>query len=638
MRYAIMFFFLMFFSHNSFSQQNSIQKIIVKLKKEKSFDNSSLKDLFNKNNFKKHSPLIPVNINLPQSINSLDLISNLYFLEFESLFSSDIIIKELQETELFEYVEKDEIGMGGGVQIVTPNDTYFNRQWGFNNNGTFDAQSITDADVDLVESWGITTGNTNTIVCILDGGINLSHPEFSGRLWVNTLEIANNNIDDDSNGYIDDVNGWDWAYNDKDPSDDYGHGTNVAGILGANSNNNIGYAGVNWNCKLMVGKILDNTNSGFYSWWISGIYYAVSKGAKVINMSVGGSGFSQAMKDACDFAYNNNVTILACMMNTNNNTTYYPAGYSSTIAIGATTTNDYRAMPFPWSSTSGSNYGLHIDVVAPGNFIYGLSHNSNTNYNSYWSGTSQATPLVAGIVSLMYGLKPNLTVASVRSILRNTAQDLVGKPTEDVPGFDQYMGYGRVNAMSALSSPLLPLKLGLLSGRIYDEKVSLSWQTYSEENIEQFVIEYSENSYQWNVLGSVNSKGNSQNNQNYSFTATLPVSGILYFRLKVIETDRTRSFSNICKLSSTSNTLITIKSNQVTNSIIIKTNLPRTERLKYQINSLNGNVLLKENKIFDKGTSYTEIKIKSFAAGIYVLIVMNERGEILFSNKFLKHN
>ena len=297
--------------------------------------------------------------------------------------------------------------------------------------------------------WDIEQGDQSIIVAILDYGIKLDHPEFSGRLWTNPNETLNG-IDDDNNGYIDDINGWDFANNDDDPTDDHGHGTNVTGIIGANSNNNLGYSGIDWNCKLMIGKILDENNSGYYSWWTDAIYYAVDNGAKVINMSVGGSGFSSSMKDAIDYAYNNGVTVVACMMNENNNTIFYPAGYQNTIAVGATNPNDERSAPFFWSTTSGSNYGNHIDVVAPGNYIYGLNYQSDTNYNFYWGGTSQAAPLVTGLSSLLLAQDTDKTPDDIRSIIRNTAEDQVGNVSEDISGFDIYYGYGRINAYQAL--------------------------------------------------------------------------------------------------------------------------------------------------------------------------------------------
>lgn len=376
-----------------------------------------------------------------------------YILNFESNHEINDLIEQYKNTNLFEYVEADFIGLGGGKKAAlefVPDDTYFSRQYGLYNDGTFSLSPATiDADIDMELGWDIEQGDQSIIVAVLDSGIKLEHPEFSGRIWTNTNETLNG-IDDDNNGYIDDINGWDFANNDNDPTDDHGHGTNVTGIIGANSNNNLGYSGVDWNCKLMIGKILNENNTGYYSWWTDAIYYAVDNGANVINMSVGGSGFSNSMKDAIDYAYDNGVIVVACMMNENNNTTFYPAGYQNTIAVGATNPNDERSAPFFWSATSGSNYGNHIDVVAPGNYIYGLNHQSNTNYNSYWGGTSQATPLVAGLSSLLLAQDPDQTPDDIRSIIRNTAEDQVGNLSEDIPGFDIYYGYGRINTYQAL--------------------------------------------------------------------------------------------------------------------------------------------------------------------------------------------
>lgn len=398
-------------------------------------------------------------LNEKEEIQSIELTGNkrladTYLLHFKNKKDILELVDVYFKTGLFEYVEPNFIGQGGGRQGFFqsfPDDTYFNHQYGLYNDGSFtNSPAVDDADIDMEMAWDIEQGDSSIIVAILDSGTKLDHPEFDGRIWTNANESPDG-TDSDNNGFIDDNIGWDFAYNDNLPADDYGHGTNVTGIIGANGNNTLGYAGVDWNCKLMICKILDIDNYGLYSWWANAIYYAVDNGADVINMSVGGSGFSNTLKAAIDYAYDNGVTVVACMMNYNNNVTYYPAGFLNTIAVGSTDANDQRSAPFFWDPASGSNYGLHIDVVAPGNYIYGLRYNSDTNYNSYWGGTSQATPLVSGLSALLLAQNNSRTPDDIREIIQNTAEDQIGAVSEDVMGFDPYYGYGRLNAYNALN-------------------------------------------------------------------------------------------------------------------------------------------------------------------------------------------
>jgi thermitase len=377
---------------------------------------------------------------------------HIYIIQFPQGTNIQQVIDEYYKTGEIEYAEPDNKGSGGGTQGNAPNDQYYSKQWGLKNDGTFSlSNSIAGADIDIENAWDIEQGDSTIIVGIIDSGTKLDHPEFEGRIWTNHNEIPNNSIDDDNNGYVDDVKGWDFANTDNNPTDDHGHGTNVSGIIGANVNNSIGYAGVDRNCKLMILKGIDNNNSGLYSWWSEAIYYAVDNGAKVLNMSLGGVTTSITLQNAINYALDNNVVVVVCMMNTNSNTVYYPAGFSGVIAVGSTNSDDTRSSPFFWSSTSGSNYGSHISVVAPGNYIYGLSHQSNTIYGSYWGGTSQATPHVAGLASLLLAQDISRTPAQIKSIIETTAKDQVGNPSEDTPGWDQYFGYGRINAFNALS-------------------------------------------------------------------------------------------------------------------------------------------------------------------------------------------
>ncbi|RZM18003.1 MAG: hypothetical protein EOO88_41875, partial [Pedobacter sp.] len=291
---------------------------------------------------------------------------------------TESVIREYSQSGMVEYAEPDYQGGGGGVQSGVNDPLYF-RQWGLKNDGSFNmSPAVAGADIDMENAWDIEQGSADVIVAVMDSGVNLSHPEFSGRLWINTSEIVNNGIDDDGNGYIDDVFGWDYANEQNIPIDDHGHGTNVAGIIAANGNNGTGYTGVDRNCKIMVLKGLDSNNFGSYSWWVEAIFYAADNGADVINLSVGGSSFSAALQGAVNYALSNGVVVVACMMNTETSAPYYPAKYANVIAVGSTNPDDTRSSPFFWGSASGSNFGSHISVIAPGNFIYSLAHNSNT--------------------------------------------------------------------------------------------------------------------------------------------------------------------------------------------------------------------------------------------------------------------
>lgn len=349
-------------------------------------------------------------------------------------------------------VSLDAMGQGGGDRSFVPDDPHYDKQWGLKNDGTFAlSPAVAGADIDMESAWEIEQGSPDVTVAIIDSGVRMQHPDWDDRLWTNTDEIAGNSIDDDGNGFIDDWRGWDFANNDNDPSDDQGHGTNVTTVVAASGNNALGFTGVDLNCKAMVLKALNSANQGWYSWWIDAMYYAIANGADVISMSMGGTDASPEMQDAVDYAVANGVLVVACMMNTNSNTPYFPAALNGVMAVGATEPNDSRAVPFNWSPTSGSNFGSHISVCAPGAYIYGFSHANDVAYTVYWSGTSQATPHVSALAALLKSQQPSRTPAEIRSIIESTAEDQVGDPLEDTPGWDQYHGHGRINAFQALA-------------------------------------------------------------------------------------------------------------------------------------------------------------------------------------------
>jgi thermitase len=369
------------------------------------------------------------------------------------------VLAEWKANDLVAYVEQDAVGYAAensvrasvGVEDF-PDDPYFDRQWSLNNDGSFRSWAKVDADVDMPEAWEVTQGSEGTTVAILDSGVRPGHAELTGRLWVNADEVADNGLDDDGNGYIDDINGWNMVEESPNVRDEIGHGTHVAGIIGASGNNGLGYAGVDWHCKLMVLKVLRNDHSGLYSWWAKAIHYAVDNGADIINMSLGGTTELQTLADAVQYAYDHHVLVVASMQNFNNDEIYYPAGHPLTLAVGSSDPDDRRSTALAGLQEYGSNYGDHIDVVAPGNFIYGLSHVSDTDYGTQMSGTSQAAPLVTGIAALVWGHEPGLTLEALVQRLTGSAEDGVGDPLEDTPGWDRYYGYGRVNAYRALTN------------------------------------------------------------------------------------------------------------------------------------------------------------------------------------------
>jgi subtilisin family serine protease len=238
-----------------------------------------------------------------------------------------------------------------------PNDPLFANLWGLNNGS--------DTDIDAPEAWDITAGSSDVVVAVIDSGVDYNHPDLALALWTNPGEIPGDGLDNDGNGYPDDVMGWDFVDNDNDPMDSHNHGTHVAGTIAAVGNNSTGITGVCWIAKIMALRFLDAFGVGTTDKAISAIEYANDKGAHVINNSWGGTGYSQALEDAID-ASTAVVVCAAGNTGTNNDSTpFYPASFTSAniIAVAATDQSDNRA--------SFSNYGVtSVDVGAPGTNIY----------------------------------------------------------------------------------------------------------------------------------------------------------------------------------------------------------------------------------------------------------------------------
>lgn len=464
--------FIVFPSHNITLKENinksryASDHIIVKLKKNETVLAASMpgtanyeqtiNEIFNSYNIKisRTKVLFPRDSKRNNALYNKYELETYYAVYFEG--STDILetCGKLNYEYKIDFSEPDFIGEGAGVKgtSMKPNDIFFTRQWGLYNDGslgtTTGRNGKSGADMNVLKAWDIETGSSDIIVGILDSGTKTDHPDLNGRIWINSEEVKNGR-DDDGNGFVDDINGYNFAYDNPNVKDDGGHGTNIAGTIGAATNNDLGYAGIDQKCKLMICKNLDDENLGEYSWWSASLYYASNNGARVLNMSEGGYDYSKTLENAVKYAQDAGCIIVASMMNKNNGDTYYPASFKNVLAVGATDTDDSRCKEFTWGG--GSNWGKHISVVAPGNRIYGLDYRDNSNYDVYWSGTSQATAYVSGIASILLGQDPSRTNNDLREIITQTALDQVGDPREDKAGFDNYYGYGRVDLYEALN-------------------------------------------------------------------------------------------------------------------------------------------------------------------------------------------
>jgi subtilisin family serine protease len=318
----------------------------------------------------------------------------------------------------------------------TPNDPSFGSLWGLDNTGQ--SGGTAGADIRAPEAWNTGTGTRRTVVAVIDTGVDYNHPDLRANMWKNTREVAGNGIDDDGNGFRDDVYGYDFANNDSNPMDDNGHGTHVAGTIGAVGNNGIGVAGVNWNTRIMALKFLDGSGSGYLSNAVRALNYAVRNGAHVVNASFGGGGYDSAMATALSNARSRGVIVVAAAGNdgTNNDeNAVYPANYPGDNIVSVAATDRYDRL------ASYSNYGqATVDIAAPGSSIY--STLPNNRYGTF-TGTSMATPHVAGALALVWDAHPNWTYRQVIDAVLNSA--------DSAPGLSGYVAHGRLNVERAIT-------------------------------------------------------------------------------------------------------------------------------------------------------------------------------------------
>ena len=303
---------------------------------------------------------------------------------------------------------------------LIPNDPGFGDLWGMNNTGQ--SGGVVDADIDAAEAWDTTTGSSDVVIGIIDTGIDYMHEDLADNVWQNPGEIAGDGIDNDNNGYIDDIHGIDTVNGDSDPFDDGSHGTHVAGTIGAVGNNGVGVVGVNHEVSMAACKFLGADGSGSTAGAIECIdYFTALKNAginvRATNNSWGGGGFSQSLQDAITAAGNADIMFLAAAGNSgsdNDASPHYPSSYDNdvVVAVASIGRND---------GDVGHSYGLtSVDIAAPGGSI--LSTTPGNTYSTF-SGTSMATPHVAGSAALVWSINPTLSAVEMKDLLMNTGDD-----------------------------------------------------------------------------------------------------------------------------------------------------------------------------------------------------------------------
>jgi len=301
--------------------------------------------------------------------------------------------------------------------LRTPNDTHYGEyQWNMRHIG-------------MESAWNVTTGASSTVIAIVDSGVDLTHPDLASKL----------------------LSGYDFVNDDSNPQDDEGHGTHVAGIAAALSNNGLGVAGVSWDSKILPIKVLNNAGYGDASVVAQGIWWAADQGAQIINLSLGSNTYSNVLKSAVDYAYSKGCLIVAAAGNEyqEGNPPSYPAAFPHVLAVGAVGDRDERARY--------SNTGAYVDVVAPGG---NPSNDLDPDWNhwilsTYWRGsgyeyvgivgTSQAAPHVAGLAALIWSVNPTLANDQVEALIVSTSMDLGNT------GWDETFGWGRINAAAAVT-------------------------------------------------------------------------------------------------------------------------------------------------------------------------------------------
>lgn len=403
----------------------------------------------------------------------------------------DAIVQYMSNPDV-EYACPNFIRQAARISKMMPNDQFFRDQWALRNIGQY-AYGTKGADIDATYAWRVSIGHYGIVIAVIDTGIDYTHPDLASNLWRNVAECSGTaGVDDDGNGYVDDCTGWnfvtceEWdesgcistSTGNNDPMDYSGHGTHVAGIIGAIGNNEIGITGVIWRVHIMPVRVL-TSSGGADSDIAEGIKYAVDNGAKVINASLGGYVANPVLEEAVSYAYSHGVLFVAAAGNESNNNDInpvYPASYTypNIISVAATDQDDVRV--------HFSNFGYNsVDVGAPGVYIISTVPTWMADYYGYgyldhYAGTSMAAPHVSGLAGLLYSYYHNFNYSQIRNMILTYVDVL--------PSLDGWVySRGRINAFSSMSALWEPHDLKL---KIKGSYVYLKWTDLA--NAEQYTI------------------------------------------------------------------------------------------------------------------------------------------------------